>query len=330
VGLPEAVLVEALPDGVLLDMEDEVGVDIRKLDDLGLADGGDGVAARAHASAVDLVAGVDDGDVADHGAALFGEDMELFAECAEGDLEVFEDLVGLGLVVEGFFFGALDGVEALVEHAAEAGGFALGDEVADALAVEECLHEEACLAEVEELAGGAGGAHLEDAAGLVPFGVGGGAGGDIELGLASGEGGFDDGVGEGLEGGGGFFVAVGPGGIPLRGRSGQRTVCLLGVLFGHDRAVPRTPKGSASIAGGGRRGASSTHGVRGGGIALWRGALGACGKRTPPGSVGCSGGGSGRVAAARAPKLAIGGHPFGVRGGGVVGWWRRCLVTWGG
>ena len=92
-------------------MEDEVCFDIFELDDIGLADGGDCVAAGAHFFAVDFVAVVDDGDVSDHGAAFFGEDMEFFAEGAEGDLEVFEDGVGLGLVVEGFFFGAFDGVE---------------------------------------------------------------------------------------------------------------------------------------------------------------------------------------------------------------------------
>lgn len=52
---PEAVFVEALPDGVFFDMKDEVCFDIFELDDIGFADGGDGVAAGAHFSAVDLV-----------------------------------------------------------------------------------------------------------------------------------------------------------------------------------------------------------------------------------------------------------------------------------
>ena len=38
------------------------------------------VAAGAHFGAVDVVAVVDDGDVADHGAAFFSEDVEFFAE----------------------------------------------------------------------------------------------------------------------------------------------------------------------------------------------------------------------------------------------------------
>ncbi len=77
---PEAVFVEALPDGVFFDMEDELGFDIFELDDFRFADGWDGVAAGAHFGAVDFVAVVDDGDVADHGAAFFGKDVEFFTE----------------------------------------------------------------------------------------------------------------------------------------------------------------------------------------------------------------------------------------------------------
>ena len=220
---PEAVLVEALPDGVLFDVQDEVGLDVLELEDVGLADGGDAVAAGAHASAVDLVAVVDDGDVADHGAALLGEDMEFLAERAEGDLEVFEDGVGLGLVVEGFFLGALDGVQAGVEHAAEAGGLVLLDEVDDPVGVDQGLHELAGLAEVEELAGVGGVAHAEDAGLLVPLGVGRGPGGDLEGGLDIGEGGGDHAVGEAVDAPGGVLVAggavggFGAGGVVGRG-----------------------------------------------------------------------------------------------------------------
>jgi MoxR-like ATPase len=51
------------------------------------------VAARSHATAVDLVALVDDRDVADHRAAVLGEDVQFFAQRAERDLEVLEDRV---------------------------------------------------------------------------------------------------------------------------------------------------------------------------------------------------------------------------------------------
>ena len=77
---PESVFVEALPDGIFFDMEDEVCFDIFELDNFWFADGWDCVAAGAHFGAVDVVAVVDDGDVADHGAAFFGEDVEFFSE----------------------------------------------------------------------------------------------------------------------------------------------------------------------------------------------------------------------------------------------------------
>ena len=77
---PEAVFVEALPDSVFFYMEDELGFDIFELYDFWFADGWDCVAAGAHFFAVDFVAVVYDGDVADHGAAFFGEDVEFFSE----------------------------------------------------------------------------------------------------------------------------------------------------------------------------------------------------------------------------------------------------------
>src|SRR5690606_32648083 len=81
--LPEAVLVEALPDRGLFDVKDEVRLDLFELDDFRLADRGDRIPAGTHAPAVDLIAGVDHGDVADHRAALLGEDVQLFAQRAE-------------------------------------------------------------------------------------------------------------------------------------------------------------------------------------------------------------------------------------------------------
>jgi len=231
--LPEAVLVEALPDGVFFDMEDELGIDILELDDIGLADGGDGVAAGAHFSAVDLVAVVDDGDVADHGAAFLGEDVEFFAERSEGDLEVFEDAVGFGLVVEGFFLGAFDGVEGLVEHPAEGECFVGVEQLVHGFGVEEGLHELACLAEVEELTGADGVAHLEDALFGVPVGVGSGADRDIHLGLGTGVDGIDDVLGEARELLGGIGITLGAGvGLGARGGGGFLGRLLLGDLLG--------------------------------------------------------------------------------------------------
>jgi hypothetical protein len=124
--LPEPVLVEALPDGVLLDVQDEVGLDLLELDHVGsqmLGIAYPPVPMRRQSISSPVV---DDGDVADHRAALLREDVQLLAQRAERDLEVLEDAVGLGLVVEGLLLRrALDGVQALVEHAAEAERLAL-------------------------------------------------------------------------------------------------------------------------------------------------------------------------------------------------------------
>ena len=60
--LPEAVLVEAAPDGVFFDVQDEFRLALFELDDVGLADAGHGVARGTHRGAVECVAGIDQGD----------------------------------------------------------------------------------------------------------------------------------------------------------------------------------------------------------------------------------------------------------------------------
>jgi hypothetical protein len=91
--LPEAVLVEAAPHGVLLDVQHELRVALLELDHVRLDDRRDRVPAGAHAPAVDLVARVDERDVADHRAGLLREDVQLLAQRAEGDLKVLEDAI---------------------------------------------------------------------------------------------------------------------------------------------------------------------------------------------------------------------------------------------
>jgi len=152
------------PDRVLLDVQDELGIAVLELHDLGLDDRGDGVAARAHPPAVDLVAGVHDRDVADHGAGLLGEDVQLFAQRPQRHFQVLQDRVGLLLAVEGLLLGAGDGVQGRVVHAAEAERLVRLDQVLAAVGEEHGLHELPRLAEVEELALLLGVAHLQDAA----------------------------------------------------------------------------------------------------------------------------------------------------------------------
>ena len=113
--LPETILVEATPYGVLLDMQDEVRLAFLEFDHIGFADA-DGIPARPHLSTIDLITIVLDGDVADHGASLLGEHMKLFAKSVERDLEILHP-VGLALIVEGLL-GALDRMQRHV-HASE-------------------------------------------------------------------------------------------------------------------------------------------------------------------------------------------------------------------
>jgi hypothetical protein len=156
---------------------------------------------------VDGVALVEQRDVADHGPAVLGEDVQFFAERPERHLEVLQDRVGLVLGIEGVLLGAADGVLGLVEDAAEAGGLVGVDQVLDRAGVQHGLHELLGLVEVEELAFLHGGAHLQDAPFLVPEGVGAGAGRDIKDGFAPREGLGGDVLGQGCDLGEGGGVA---------------------------------------------------------------------------------------------------------------------------
>ncbi len=197
--LPELVLVEAAPDRVLLDVQDELGLALLELDDLRLDDRRDGVAAGAHLAAVDLVAGVDDRDVADHRARLLGEDVQLLAQGAERDLQVLEDRVRLLLVVEGLLLRAGDGVQALVVHATKAERLVGLDEVLAAVGEQHGLHELAGHAEVEQLAVLLVRAHLQDAKLLVERRVRGGAERDVDDRLLDGQAALDHGLAEVLD-----------------------------------------------------------------------------------------------------------------------------------
>ncbi len=191
---PEAVLVEPLPDGVLLDVQHEVGLDVFELQHFRLADAGHGVPPCAHPPAVDLVPVVDHGDVADHRPTLLREDVQLLTQRSERDLHVLEDAVRFGLVVEGLLArlalapGALDRVQTLVVHPAKAERLLRLDELIDALPVQQRLHELPGLPQIEQLTRVRRAAHLQDAPALVPLRVRARPRRDFDLGLPPGEG----------------------------------------------------------------------------------------------------------------------------------------------
>ena len=151
--LPEAVLDETPPDGSFFDVQDELGLALLELDDFGLDDAGDRVAAGAHAGAVDRVAGVDDRDLADHGPAAVGEDVQLFAQGVHRHLEVLDDRVGLALVVEGLLaLRALDGVLGHVVNLSDAGALAGVDQFLALGGDQHRLHKPLGLPVVEQAA----------------------------------------------------------------------------------------------------------------------------------------------------------------------------------
>ena len=94
--LPELVLVEAAPHGVLLDEEDVLGVALAELDRclLSTMDGTLQPPEPIRAQ-VDGVAGVDDGESPDHRPLVRGEEVQLLAQRVDGDFEVLDDRVGL-------------------------------------------------------------------------------------------------------------------------------------------------------------------------------------------------------------------------------------------
>ena len=185
--LPEAIFVEAIPHRAFFDVQHELRLAFPELNHVRFDDGGKRVAARAHATAVDLIAFVDERDVADHRPAVFGEHVEFFAKRSERHFEVFEDRVGLVLRVEGVLLRPRDRVLRLVEHATKARRLLRFDQFLDRRRVQHRLHELLGGLEIEQRALARSFAHLEDAALLVPVRVGTRAGRNLEDGIASGE-----------------------------------------------------------------------------------------------------------------------------------------------
>ena len=223
---PELVLVEPAPDGVLLDVEDELRIARLELDDVRLDDRRDAVATGAHSGAIDLVAIVDERDRAHHAAAVAGVDVELLAEALEGHLEILDDRIAFLLGAERLLARAFDRVLEEVVETSDARRLLLVDERLAAGGHEERLHVALRLGEVEELAAVGLPPHLDDLPRLVEADVGERPGGDLELRVATLDGrvghpvGQVDDLAEGLGVDGGEL-----GGGLLRGGSGQGGPC---------------------------------------------------------------------------------------------------------
>ena len=99
-----------------------------------------------------IVAGVADGDRADHRALARGEEVQLLAQRVHRDLEVLDDGVGLVLLLERVLLRVADRVLGDVVEVADAGGLAGVDELLAGLAHQEGLHELLRHRHVEEVA----------------------------------------------------------------------------------------------------------------------------------------------------------------------------------
>jgi len=161
---PKAIFIKALPDGAFFDVEDKCGVAFFavEFDHLGFDDRRNGIAARAHTGAVDGVAPIGERDVADHRSAVFGVEMQLFADRIEQDFDIFDDRVALALLVKGVFFGTFDGVFEHVVQTTKAGGFALVKESFAAAGDEHSPHVGLSLGEIKKLPAIFAVAHFDD------------------------------------------------------------------------------------------------------------------------------------------------------------------------
>jgi hypothetical protein len=106
-GFPEAIFVEALPDGAFLNQQDVLGGGFSEFDHLRLDDAGYGPAAGAHVGEIDYVAVVDNRHRANHGALGLGVDAEFLAQGGDRDLDVFDDGITFGLLGEDQLAGGL-------------------------------------------------------------------------------------------------------------------------------------------------------------------------------------------------------------------------------
>jgi hypothetical protein len=168
--------------------------------------------------------------------------MMVLAERTEGDLQVFEDAVGLLLVGEGFFLGPRDGVQPGIEHRAQAGGLLLVDQVLGPGRVQQHLHELLGLADVKERAVLLGVAHRQHAGLFVPDRVAERARGHLDHRVALLEAGGNHSTGKVVDVLDGLRIAR----AGAAGFAGFFGLDLGGGLFGHGCSVDKWSNGQSA------------------------------------------------------------------------------------
>ena len=169
---PEAIFVESTPHRVFFDVKDEVRLTLHKLNHIRLADRWDGISARPHTATVNFIPCITDRDVADHGATLFGKNMQFFPQRTQQHLKVLQDGVGFILITKCLFFGACNGVQALVIHAPKTQGFVLLQQLQHPPLLKRGLHEFPRLSQIEQFSYLGAVPHAKNSGSLIPLGVG--------------------------------------------------------------------------------------------------------------------------------------------------------------
>ena len=114
--LPELVLVEAVPDRVFLDEQDVLGLVLLELDDVVLGDEGMLHPPEPMREQIDVVAGVDDRDGADHAAALAAKRCSSSRSASRATSRSSMIRIALVLLVERVLLVSPDGVLGHVER----------------------------------------------------------------------------------------------------------------------------------------------------------------------------------------------------------------------
>ena len=98
--------------------------------------------------------------------------MQLFSQGAQQNFQILQDRVGFILITKRLFFGARDGVQALVVHPPKTQGLVLLQKFQHSPLLKRGLHELSGLPQVEEFTNLRAIPHAKDARSFIPLGVG--------------------------------------------------------------------------------------------------------------------------------------------------------------